>query len=73
MTAGLTPREVEVLTLLGSGATNREIAARLGIAAKTVGNHVEHVYTKIGVSTRPGATLFAVQHGLLDGTEPLGR
>jgi DNA-binding CsgD family transcriptional regulator len=41
------------------------IARQLGIADKTVGNHIEHVYTKIGCSTRGGAALYAMQHGLL--------
>lgn len=64
-TAGLTPREVEVLTLLARGSTNRQIAQQLTITPKTVGNHVEHIYTKAGVGTRAAATLFAMQHGLL--------
>lgn len=63
---GLTPREVEVLRLIARGQSNREVAGRLHIAEKTVGNHVEHIYAKIGSSTRAEASLFAVQHGLLD-------
>jgi HD-GYP domain-containing protein (c-di-GMP phosphodiesterase class II) len=63
--AGLTPREVEVLALLARGCTNKEIARRLYISTKTVGNHVEHVYSKIGVSSRASAALFATRHGLL--------
>jgi HD-GYP domain-containing protein (c-di-GMP phosphodiesterase class II) len=63
--AGLTPREVEVLGLLARGLSNKEIAARLVISPKTVGNHIEHIYTKIDASTRAGASLFAMQHGLL--------
>ncbi|MDN5797995.1 MAG: LuxR C-terminal-related transcriptional regulator [Intrasporangium sp.] len=63
--AGLTPREVEVLALLANGLTNRQVARRLGITPKTVGNHVERIYTKAGVSTRAAATLFAIEHGLL--------
>jgi len=63
--AGLTAREVEVLRLLARGLSNREIAARLTIAPKTVGNHIEHIYAKIGASTRARASLFALQHGLL--------
>jgi DNA-binding CsgD family transcriptional regulator len=55
--AGLTPREVEVLRLLARGMSNREIAARLVISPKTVGNHVEHIYGKIGASTRTRASL----------------
>ena len=63
--AGLTEREVEVLRLVARGLTNKDIAAVLVISPKTVGNHVEHIYTKIGCSTRAAASLFAMQHGLL--------
>ena len=63
--AGLTAREVEVLGLLARGLSNKQIAARLVIAPKTAGNHVEHIYTKIGVSSRAAASLFATRHGLL--------
>jgi HD-GYP domain-containing protein (c-di-GMP phosphodiesterase class II) len=63
--AGLTLREVEVLTLVARGLTNKEIAERLVISPKTVANHVEHIYTKIGASTRAAASLFAMRHGLL--------
>jgi DNA-binding CsgD family transcriptional regulator len=65
--AGLTRRELEVLSLLARGHTNRSMAKRLGISDKTVGNHVEHLYAKIGVSTRAAACLFAARHGLVDG------
>jgi HD-GYP domain-containing protein (c-di-GMP phosphodiesterase class II) len=61
----LTPREVEVLCLVARGLPNKEIARRLSIAPKTVGNHVDHVYRKIGVSSRAAAALFATEHGLL--------
>jgi HD-GYP domain-containing protein (c-di-GMP phosphodiesterase class II) len=70
--AGLTPREVEVLALIARGATTRQVASRLGITAKTAGTHIERIYTKTGASTRSTATLFAVQHGLLDTLAPLG-
>jgi DNA-binding CsgD family transcriptional regulator len=63
--AGLTAREVEVLVLLARGLSNRQVAERLVITPKTAGNHVEHIYAKIGASTRAGAAMFAVQHGLL--------
>jgi HD-GYP domain-containing protein (c-di-GMP phosphodiesterase class II) len=63
--AGLTAREIEVLRLLARGLSNREIAARLVVAPKTVGRHVENIYLKIGASTRATASLFAMQHGLL--------
>jgi HD-GYP domain-containing protein (c-di-GMP phosphodiesterase class II) len=63
--SGLTPREQQVLALLVRGRTNRQVARALGISAKTVGNHVEHIYTKAGVGTRAAATLWAMEHGLL--------
>ncbi|HET8979556.1 MAG TPA: HD domain-containing phosphohydrolase [Solirubrobacteraceae bacterium] len=63
--AGLTAREVEILRLLARGRLNKEIARRLQISPKTVGNHVEHIYAKIGVSSRAAAALFATEHGLL--------
>jgi HD-GYP domain-containing protein (c-di-GMP phosphodiesterase class II) len=63
--AGLTDREVEVLRLIARGYANKQAAVRLGITPKTVGHHVEHIYAKAGVSTRAGATLFAMEHGLL--------
>jgi HD-GYP domain-containing protein (c-di-GMP phosphodiesterase class II) len=62
---GLTAREVEVLILLARGLSNKEIADRLVISAKTVGNHVEHIYSKIDASNRAAASLFAMRHGLL--------
>jgi len=63
--ASLTHREVEVLVLLARGLSNKEIGARLVVSPKTVGHHVEHVYRKIGCSTRAAASLFAMQNGLL--------
>jgi HD-GYP domain-containing protein (c-di-GMP phosphodiesterase class II) len=63
--AGLTAREVEVLRLLAQGLSNKEIAQRLVISPKTAGNHIEHIYAKIGTSSRATASLFAMQHGLL--------
>jgi HD-GYP domain-containing protein (c-di-GMP phosphodiesterase class II) len=63
--SGLTNREVEVLRLLVRGLSNKEIAERLVISRKTAGSHIEHIYTKIGVSNRAQASLFAVKHGLM--------
>ena len=63
--AGLTAREVKVLILLAQGLSNKQIAERLVITPKTAGNHVEHIYAKIGASSRAAAAMFAVQHGLL--------
>ena len=62
--AGLTAREVEVLGLLSRGFTSAEIARRLVISAKTVRNHLEHIYLKAGVTNRTSAALFALEHGI---------
>jgi HD-GYP domain-containing protein (c-di-GMP phosphodiesterase class II) len=66
--AGLTAREMQVLLCLIRGLSNREIAKALVISPKTVANHVEHVYAKIGVSNRAAASLFAMRHGLVPET-----
>jgi HD-GYP domain-containing protein (c-di-GMP phosphodiesterase class II)/DNA-binding CsgD family transcriptional regulator len=66
---GLTSREVEVLALLARGHSNRQIADRLVITPKTAANHIAHVYTKIDVSSRAAATLFASRHGLVGAFE----
>jgi DNA-binding CsgD family transcriptional regulator len=63
--AGLTAREIQVLGLLARGLSTKQIAQRLVISPKTAGNHIEHVYTKIGVSGRTAAAMYAMQHGLL--------
>jgi DNA-binding NarL/FixJ family response regulator len=57
---------VEVLRLLAQGRSNREIAHDLVISEATVAHHVQHVYRKIGVSTRAAATLFTMQHALIE-------
>ncbi|HWK28103.1 MAG TPA: HD domain-containing phosphohydrolase [Solirubrobacter sp.] len=64
--ADLTPREVEVLRLIAIGHTTAQVAAALGISAKTTDHHIQHIYAKIGASSRSVATLFAMQHGLVD-------
>jgi HD-GYP domain-containing protein (c-di-GMP phosphodiesterase class II) len=63
---GLSPREVEVLALLVRGLTNKQIATELCVSARTVGSHVEHIYTKTGVTGRGAAAMFAMRHGLVD-------
>jgi DNA-binding NarL/FixJ family response regulator len=65
--AGLTAREVEVLRLLARGVSNKEIARQLVISTSTASKHVEHIYEKLGVSSRAAASLLAVQYGLLPG------
>jgi DNA-binding NarL/FixJ family response regulator len=62
---GLTERELEVLLALVRGGSNQEIAARLGISAKTVGHHVQSVYRKAGVHSRAAATRWAFEHDLV--------
>jgi HD-GYP domain-containing protein (c-di-GMP phosphodiesterase class II) len=64
--AGLTEREVEVLRLVSRGLRRREIAGALTVSEATVRHHLEHIYAKIGVSTRVAAALFAVEHHLID-------
>ncbi len=64
--ANLTARELQVLRLLARGATLKVVARELDVAVKTVDRHVQNVYTKINVSTRAAATLFAVENQLLD-------
>ena len=61
----LTPREREVLALIGRGLPNKRIADDLGIAEKTVKVHVSHVLAKLGVDDRTQAALFAVREGLV--------
>jgi len=63
--AGLTERELEVLRVLVRGRSNQEIAAGLGISAKTVGHHIQHIYRKAGVRSRAAATLWAFEHDLV--------
>jgi DNA-binding NarL/FixJ family response regulator len=62
---GLTSRETEVLQLAAKGFTTKEIAERLFISAKTADHRIQHVYAKIGVSTRAAAALWAIQHDVV--------
>jgi putative nucleotidyltransferase with HDIG domain len=69
LVAGLSAREVEVLRQVARGHSMQDIARLLTISKKTVDNHIQHIYNKIGVSTRAGATLFAIEHDLLGNPE----
>lgn len=62
----LTPRELEVLEELITGATNKEISRRLGMAPKTVMHHSVAIYRKLGVHGRAEATAWAFRHGLAE-------
>ena len=68
--AGLTQREAEVLRLIALGLTTRQVSEQLTISAKTADHHIQHLYTKIGVSTRGAASLFAIEHGILAADAP---
>jgi HD-GYP domain-containing protein (c-di-GMP phosphodiesterase class II) len=63
--AGLTPREVETLGHLAHGLSIRQIAREMTIAPKTVDGNIQRIYAKIGISTRAGATLFALANDLI--------
>jgi len=68
-TEELTPRELEVLRLLGRGLSNRELAGELFVSEKTVKTHVSSILSKLGLADRTQAALFAVRHGLTEGAE----
>jgi DNA-binding CsgD family transcriptional regulator len=61
---GLTARELEVLRLVASGRSNREIAAELILSVRTVERHVTNLYSKIGARGKADATAYAFRHGL---------
>jgi HD-GYP domain-containing protein (c-di-GMP phosphodiesterase class II) len=63
--AGLSDRECQVIGLLARGLATKQVARRLGISPKTCDHHIQNLYAKVGVSTRAGATLFAMQYGLV--------
>jgi len=64
---GVSQRELEVLTLISQGSTNRETAAKLFISEATVKTHLLHVYAKLGVRDRAAAVAAAFERGLLGG------
>lgn len=62
----LTPRELQIVEMVASGLTNKQIAAELFVSARTVNFHLDNVYSKLGVKTRTEAALYAVQQGWID-------
>ena len=63
-TAGLSPREIEVIRLVAAGETNQAIAAELFISEKTVERHVSNILAKLGVGSRTAAAAYAFDHGI---------
>jgi len=62
---GLSDREVQVLRLVASGKSNRQVAAAMVISQHTVSRHLQNIFTKLQVSSRAAATAYAFEHGLL--------
>jgi DNA-binding CsgD family transcriptional regulator len=69
-TATLTPRELAVVRLLGSGCSYAQVAARLGVSPHTVVSHIKNAYRKLEVHTAAAAVMRSVQLGLLEVEEP---
>jgi DNA-binding NarL/FixJ family response regulator len=61
---GLTKRELEILSLMAAGESNRAIGERLFISSTTVASHISHIYGKLEVDTRAKAVAFAHRHDL---------
>ena len=62
----LTDRQLEILTLLALGYSEKEVALRLGISLRTARNHVANLYQRLGLHHRAEAVLMAVRHGLVE-------
>lgn len=63
--SGLSPRELQVLSLLANGASNRSIATELGISERTVERHVSNIFDKLAVASRTEAAAYALRNGLV--------
>lgn len=68
--AGLSPREVEVLSLVTQGMSNQEISDRLFLTINTLKSHIRQAYKKIGVSSRAQAVAWCMQHGFAPPDQP---
>ena len=62
----LSPRETDVLKLMALGHTNREIGEQLSLSVRTVETHRAHIQQKLGLSSRPELTRYALAHGLIE-------
>ncbi len=70
---GLSDREIEILRLVATGASNKEIASQLFISTNTVKVHLRNIFAKIGVELRTEAAMYVVNHGLLIDQNQTGR
>ncbi len=70
---GLTPRELEILSLIAAGSSNREIGERLFLSEKTIKNYITSIFQKLQTTDRTQAAVYAIQHGLISNPhEPTG-
>ena len=67
---GLTTRELEIVSALAEGETNKDIARRLSVSEETVKHHLTNIYNKVGVSQRLELVLFALRHNLISNEPP---
>jgi two-component system nitrate/nitrite response regulator NarL len=67
---GLTPREVEIMTKIAKGSSNREVGENFSISERTVKHHLTNIFSKVGVSSRLQLALFAVNHRLMSNPGP---
>ena len=61
----LTERQYDILRVVATGKSNREVAAVLGISEHTVARHLQNIYSRLDLPSRAAATTYAHEHGLL--------
>ena len=66
---GLSQREIDVLQLVATGITNKEIADKLNISLNTVLSHRKNITSKLGIKTVSGLTFYAIMNGIIAGNE----
>jgi DNA-binding NarL/FixJ family response regulator len=69
----LTKRELQIVGAIAEGASNKDIGQQFNLSEQTIKNHLSHIFDKVGVSNRLELALYAMHHGLLEGTENGGR